>query len=469
MIAELYANMCGAELWNRARLSQYMANGIKPEKINLRCSPCESMADLIPCIEDQPGSQEPGLFQGYQLPELDPAPWYDPTVAESKNFAGMLILETAMSPAIDRRLVQQIGHGAVLTRTRFEGRTLTVRGLLIGRTCCAADYGLRWLTQALLGSYCGSCDGCALTFLNCTPSAFDDSECVMVEEDTGVRVPYFRSPESDDSEWTRGFDFVRQMFNTGLLQGPEVVSYSGLKSSSCNCSCGSMIEVEFTIGLGNPWLYEVEELVVADAALGGCDPLTCRVVFDINPDCDPFDPCPKNTECDDDPNCPTPPAPPPSGRLPLQQCGCLPMVVGRNCVAVPAGKEWFDQALIVEINAGTEPLRNLAIHAWQNPLGLDCCADANNEYFSDCTACATLLVGYIPAYGVLRFDSATRETTITCNNVTRPAAKNLATVEGLPFEWFEVGCQDVCLGVDIDCSNTSPDATLSVWRVGREL
>lgn len=467
MIAELYANMCGAELWNRARLAQYMANGIKPPGINLRCAPCDNMMDLIPCIEDEPLEQESGLFQGYQLPEIDDAPWYDPLAPESKDFAGMLVLETSLSPAMNRRMVQNVGHGSTLTRTRFAGRTLTVRGLLIGRTCCAVDYGFKWLTQALLGSFCDACDGCTLTYLACSPATIDESACVMVQEESGRRIPYLRPDE--DSEWSRGLDFVRQMYGAGLLQGPEITKISGPGNGSCSCSCGTMTEVEFTIGISNPWQYRTEELVVEDIVLAGCDTEDCVITFSDSPDCDPFDLCPKSSGCDDDPNCEEAPVPPPTGRVPLQQCGCIPLVVGRNNFAVPADREWFDQALIIEVSAGSSALRNLTIRAWQNPIGLDCADPANQAYFEECNACATLMVGYVPAGGLLHFDSAARKVTITCNGVTRPAAKNISTIEGLPFEWFEVGCQPVCVGIDIDCLNTASDASVTAYRVGREL
>jgi hypothetical protein len=471
MIAETYASMCGVELWNRARLHRYMSNGIGPPKVALRCQSCEGLEDLIPCIEDRPPEvPAEGLGPGYQLPELDPAPWYDPAAPASADFAGLLVLETKLSQPLDRRMQQNIGHGGTLTRMRFEGRTLYVRGILVGKTCCATAYGLNWLTQALLGDECDGCTGCSLVFLTCTPSTLTDCESLMVYDETGAHVPYFRTGE--ESEWERGTDFVRQMFGTGLMQAPEVISErSGGACQSGGCGCGIMAEVEFTIGIGNPWMYGNEVLVVEDQLLGGCETETCQINFVDDPDCDPFDPCwvKDALDCDEDPDCVGLPKPPPSGRMPLVQCGCIPLVVGHNCVQVPGDREWFDQALVIEVYAGSEPLRKLSIQAWQNPIDLDCCAPENQGYFNECDACATLMVGYIPESGLLRFDSMTREVTITCNNITRPAAKNIGTLEGLPFEWFEVGCQEVCLGIAVDCLNTAEDATVSVWRAGREL
>ncbi len=463
MIAELYADMGSAELWNRARLAAYMSNGIAPPKVRLRCSPCEGLAELVPCLQDQP-PDESGMYPGYNLPELDPAPWYDSRVPESADFAGFLVLDTKLSSATDRRMVQNVGHGATLTRSRFQGRTLEVRGMLIGRTCCATEYGLRWLTQALLGEACTHCDGSVLTFLTCAPSIME-AECLTMFDDDGTRIPYFR--EESGSEWERGTDFIRQMYGSGLLEGPEVISQRG--GGNCGCGGAAMTEVEFTIGLGNPWLYRTEVLVVDEQSLGGCEIETCSIEFNDSPDCDPTSVCPPFNPCDEDPDCTPPPVPPPLGLLPSQQCGCIPLASGRSCASLEAESEWFDQALIIEIYAGETALRNFAIRIWQNPLGLECCDEANESYFSDCSACASLLVGYVPAFGTLRFDSAARSITIECNGRTLPAAKNVGTVEGLPFEWFEVGCQPICLGVDIDCMNTDEFATMTVWQVGREL
>lgn len=453
----LYANMCTTELWNRERTAQYVAAGIAPPGLRISGAGCPGLMELVPCIQDQPPIPE-----GYVLPELDPAPWYDPAIPESKDFAGLHVLEAELSPALDRRLVQNIGHGGIITRARFAARTLTVRGALIGRTGCAVEYGLRWLTQALLGSFCGNCDGCDLTFLTCCPCQSTDA-CLVVIED-GRPVPYFRGTE--ESEWERGTDFVRQMYGAGVIAAPEVRAYHG-KTGGCGCS--TITEVEFTLGIGNPWLYRLEttladEVPVGEIAEGECE--DCSVVFVKCVDGGSV--CPEVDDCGDDPDC-TPMQKPPAGSVPTTECGCIPLMDKRTCVAVPADREWFEQVLIIELNAGSEPMRNVQIQAFQNPLQYDCCDPASANYFDDCSACATLLVNYIPAHGVLTFDSAARRVTLTCNGVTRNATKNLTTIEGLPFRWFELGCQDACVIFDVDCGNVASDATASIQAVGREL
>jgi hypothetical protein len=455
---DLYAHMCGTEVWNRERTSAYVEHGVRPQGVQFKAPGCSWTPELIACLEDRP--PEP---QGYQLPELDPAPWYDPTVPESWNFAGLIVLEAELSPALDRRLVQGVGHGAVLTRPRFAGRTLDVRGVLVGKTCCAAEYGLRWLTQALLGDACSGCDGCDITFLTCCPASQGEDDClVLYEGDTPV--PYYRAAPGGTQEWERGADFARYMCGAGLLSGPEVVSRRG---ASCGCSCSSLTEVEFTIGLGNPWLSRPETTLVDAADIGGCSDFGCAITFVKG--CT-GGPCASPEDCSDDPDCAGFTAKPPRGMLPTRECGCFPLTAKHTCFTIPADRDWFEQVLIVELYAGSGPLRNVALRTFQNPIGYSCCdGDDQSPYLDDCDACSTLFVDYVPPYGTLVFDSVHRSVTVTCANVTRPAAKNLSALDGMPFRWIELGCQQACMVVDVDCANVADDASITIKAAGREL
>jgi hypothetical protein len=454
---ELYANMCGAELWNRERTVAYMNAGIKPPGTSIRCPGCSGVPDLIACIEDRPPED------GYRLPELDPAPWYDMTCPESWNFAGLVVLEAELSPALDRRLVQGVGHGAVLTRPRFQGRTIDVKGVLIGKTCCSVEYGLRWLTQALLGG-CVGCEGCLLTFLTCCPAQVDDEEGCLVLYEGDRPVPYFRNYDDFGPEWDRGPDFARQMYGAGLLSGPDVTARHG---TSCGCSCAALTEVEFTIGIGLPWMYKLETVIADSEPIGSCEDDDCGLTFVKGGDCT-GGLCPEPAPCDDDPNCGDATVSPPKGQLPIKDCGCFPLSSKRTCFAIPAYCDWFEQTLTVELYAGSSPLRNVAIRAFQNAIGYECCSDTTSN-FSDCDACGTLFIDYVPAFGTLVFDSAARRVTVTCKNKTYSAAKNLSTVEGMPFRWIELSCQPACLMVDVDCANVADDATATVKTAGREL
>jgi hypothetical protein len=71
--------------------------------------------------------------------------------------------------------------GGSLGPLRLKGRCLTVTGWIRGKTCCATEYGLQWLTEALVQS--GGCDNCAygdLFMLKCCPP--DDETCHLGDE-----------------------------------------------------------------------------------------------------------------------------------------------------------------------------------------------------------------------------------------------------------------------------------------------
>jgi hypothetical protein len=209
---------------------------------------------------------------------------------------------------------------------------------------------------------------------------------------------------------------------------------------------------------------------------GGCTPdpaaelkiCPCRFNFVSLDTCDPGDLCPEPPGCEDDPDCPTP-VPPPRSFAPPQDCGCLPLTVGRNCFNIPPGRDWTERALVIEVAAGSEPLKNLTLRAMDNLDQGDCCSNDNQKNFDDCDACSTLLVSYVPAGGVLRFDSVSRRVTVECDGRVRSAAKSVAQLDGLPFDWMVLGCQGACIMVDIDCGNTAPDVALTLSVATREL
>jgi hypothetical protein len=450
---ELFADMCGTEVWNIERTAAYMRHGVSPAGTRYKGDGCPQLVDLAPLFTD---SLAP--TGGYELPETDPAPWYDPLVPESRNFAGVIVNSAVLSPAADRDLSQNAGHGAVLTRPRFRGRTLDVKATLVGKTCCAVTYGLRWLTQALLGAAEDSCDDCTLSFLSCCPATGGEDGCLVLLED-GSPVPYYRM--GFEEEWQRGTDFARQVHGAGLLSGPDVVAlHSG---RSCGCGCGTITEVEFVVGLQSPWLNCLPSTVASDVAVGLCGGGDDCLEFVKCPSGSPG--CPPLSTCDDDPACAeTVPAPP--VRPPRRACGCVPLVAERSLFAVPAASGWFEQVLVVELSAGSSLMRNVVVRVWPNPDGLEC---DDPDAFPDCAAAGTLIVDYVPAGGTLRFDSAARKVTMTCDGFGRTAERNITTVDGLPFDWLTLGRGACCVAVDTDCTNVAEDASATLLTVRREL
>src|SRR5690242_19563402 len=133
-----FATLNGYEVVNTQRTIDYIRNFGLPISIDEDCW-CPQIQTLAGC--------EPAT--GYKFPSTDTAPWYDPAIPESGDFLGLLVTEfDGLGSTFTRQTFDTLNGGAVLGRLRPQARTLTWRGFLFGRTCCAAEYGLRWLTAS---------------------------------------------------------------------------------------------------------------------------------------------------------------------------------------------------------------------------------------------------------------------------------------------------------------------------------
>lgn len=161
-VAGAAAWLGGTEIVNDSRTTAYMKNGIKPDTLTVNgdCG-CGNILALAGCDSE------------YTTPAEDNAPWYDPAIPESAEFAGFLSTEfEGMSSTYSRSVTESIADGATVGRSRFGSRTLSWKGFLFGSSCCGVAYGLRWLGKTLQGSKnCGNnCFGDDLELLVCCPS-----------------------------------------------------------------------------------------------------------------------------------------------------------------------------------------------------------------------------------------------------------------------------------------------------------
>lgn len=457
-----YLALCGNEIVNAARLKAYVDNGVSPRGFDIRCNGCEGLEDIMPF------GFSAAPINGFSLPELDNAPWYDTSVPESKNFAGLLVTSVNVSAPYTRSVTPNIGVGSTLGRLKLRGRDIVVRGFLIGKTCCATQYGLTWLTSVLAGSPCAdnnNCGGCDLDFLSCCPNISDEDECITTVDSDGRRRTFIR-PENE-TEFQRGEDFWRRMHKVGVVDGPNVLSCRG---QSCGCSCGALVEVEFTLHASSPYLNSMEENLLGPVAmkpLSDCDGLTCDIIWDIGtgPCTSPDASCPDPGDCLEDPNCPLPLLPPEPGATLGNRCdACIPEQYGQICASFEPVRKWGTSTFNFEVFAGSKALRNLKIQIFQNPLMQPC------EDFDNCEARVTLVIKYVPAGGTLRFSGEERTVTVTCNGQVRNAMRNIASDDdGTPFDWPDISCVPICACVSFDCAATADDATIEIGLVNRDL
>jgi hypothetical protein len=426
--AAAFLNCC--EIVNSSRTFSYMQNGIKPPSLTLYgdCG-CSNLRQLIDCGEDP-----------YETPATDPAPWWDATIPESYDFAGFMPVEfNGLSSIVTRNVTEVISGGGVLGRLRFPPRTLTWRGFLIGKTCCATAYGLRWLTQQLLQTSCdSSCQGFDLTILICCPDNADSCNDV-------------NDPMSD-AAW-------RDLKNVGLLNGPTILSE---RKTDCGCGCSSITEIEFSLVAGQSQLYK-EPIIICDCVNFPTAPVECVEWIKIFPgeECPPADECPPAVRCNENPNCPNPVLP--TIATVIDPCVvCDPIDPVSLCCHID--KEnfgvFFEGVPKIEIYSGSLPLTNVRIDFFEDAKEAGC------SNLDACGRCATLTVTYVPPFSTVIIDGTIRRVQIDC-----PGQGSLLPAENLtisPFHWPVLSCIDYCICFTADATNIAPDACVTVSVVPRE-
>lgn len=454
-----FMSLCGNEIVNAARLKAYTDHGIRPSGFDIMVPGCDGLDAIIYPLGDAPP------LGGYSLPELDPAPWYDSDVPESQNFAGLLVTEVTVSAPYSRNLTENVGSGQTLGRLKIQGRSIVVHGWLVGKTCCAAGYGMKWLTSALAGARCsnGKCDGCSLEFLDCCP-VIGEGEGDYLNNDGTIYV----RPDPD-SEYARAEDFFRRLNGVGITEGPNTISQKG---ASCGCGGSPLIEVEFTLGSSSPYFNSFGTAVLIDTPIvdiADCDAPVCNFTWLKIAEGDPvpIDPdCPTAPDCLEDPLFPMPTLPP-QFKIPRSKNACTPMYSTRMTVESDPGTKWGSSTLNIDIFSGSERLRQLAIRLWHKTDPATPCDD--EAVFTDCGAASTLLIQYIPPNSHFILSGENRTATITCEGNSRNAMQNITNTDGQPFRWPDLDCTAACLRVEADCVATALDATIDIVRIDREL
>lgn len=188
-----FMTFAGDEVINVARTKAYVAAGYAPAgaEINV-CDDCDSLLEMIG--EDGP----------YSSPLIDDAPWFETSNPDSWDFAGIIPLEITGTSGSTRTAAttELTTDGGVASRVRYAGRTIAVSALLVGKTGCAVESGLSWLTTVLGGTSCsgprqqgpaGACSGDELCMFTCCPDTLDETPV----EGEYVTVPV----ETTDPGW----------------------------------------------------------------------------------------------------------------------------------------------------------------------------------------------------------------------------------------------------------------------------
>jgi hypothetical protein len=430
-----YMTLGGVEVTNTARLETYLQTVGSPLTTPSVCR-CESLTAEV--VGDLP----------YTTPEEDGAPWYDPDVPASAEFAGLLVLtaDGLDTHPVKRTVTTAVTGGGSIGPARAMPRTVTVTGLLLGSTCCGVEYGLHWLSEVLTGCTSGECDGDCLTLFNCCPGQ-----------------------EQTEAEFTA--QHRRSLRRVALVDGPRVLERIGDGCGSGECQMGAdILRVEFVLTAATPWFFgdTVPVLEVPPPADVGPDCVTwclhgtetgcegeCRLAE-----------CPDPTAACADPRC-RPPVPP----VPAfpDTCFCLPLAVERECYDVDLSDRpgWSLDVPVITVRAGSGALRNLTLTFYErspNHEQMTCEEIADLER---CNPHSQYHIAYIPPGGALTLDGQIGRAIVECGGVCE-TSPDVYGVDGTPPTWAPLGCASYCLCLESDLQNPpAEDAMVTLGVSGR--
>ncbi|GAA2945951.1 MULTISPECIES: hypothetical protein [Streptomyces] len=467
----------GVEIANHARLAAYLESVGSPLDTVTACG-CETFDAAL--VGDDP----------YTSPEADDAPWYDPDVPESADFAGLLVLSVdgLDDHPVERTVTRGAAGNAALGPARTMPRTITVTAVLLGATCCAVNYGLRWLGQALAGCTGVGCGGDCLTLFTCCPDQIDDPDEFAAR-------------------------YRRTLRRVALVDGPRVVARHGTGcTGSGGCTVGAdILTVEFVLTAASPWMWTdpvpVLEVPVpldeSDDCITWCvhpSPGTpgLPVCVELTDSCPPgsvaavltdaacdlpwpereslelpcdqpcrLAACPDMDALCSDPSCrtPAPPvAPPPA------TCFCSAIAVTEEAYELDLSSwpAWFGAVPIITVEAGSQDLRRVTVTLFERRdkhEGMTCREVAVAER---CSPHSQFEISYVPAGGVMTLDGQVGRATVECAG-TCESTPDAYGRDGGPLHFPLLTCDRYCVLVEADAIFApAPDAAVSISLSGRE-
>lgn len=436
------------ELWNLSRLQAYLTNVGSPFTSGAAVCGCDTLTPAMVDLTDD---------TVYTTPATDPAPWYDVDAPESAFFLGFMPL--TMSGLDDnprtRNVTNTVGGGGIFGPQRDLPRTVTVTGLLIGATCCAAEYGLHYLSEALAGCTGDTCEGDCITMFNCCP----DAATTKAAFNAAHRRTFRRA---------------------ALVSGPTVTDRVGngrCSAGACGAG-GDIIQVEFVIVAASPWAWTdtVPLLDVGFPIGGGGDCIdwcfrpgtvddaiaghTCAAA-----ECS-FTPCTPSVDPCADPLKSVPAPPQPTSPDPGF---CVPIAPDRSCFTIDlSGRpQWSGDVPMITVLAGSAELRNVRIVFHEKPTG----TTQTCEEIADANRCAPLMefvITYVPAGGAVTIDGQIGRATIECDGECRSAANVYGSQDGGPVRVREMTCASLCVCLESDpLFPPAADAMFSLGVSGR--
>lgn len=223
----------------------------------------------------------------YVSPSVDTAPWYDPDLADSVGFAGIIPLSVVglEDSTREARGFDYTTDGGNPGRIRHGMKEIAFNVALIGDSDCAVEYGFRWLKRALLDHQCTpglatACSGERLVYSRCFPEGGRGAEEAVLDgahADTTVWDVTLEGSDDPSAQFFDGgnapgfsttatwsTDFERHLRNVTFPRGPVVTGKRQLKG------CGGAVWlVSFTARAGDPFEYGERIPLLRDLGQGG--------------------------------------------------------------------------------------------------------------------------------------------------------------------------------------------------------
>lgn len=249
--------------------------------------------------------------------------------------------------------------------------------------------------------------------------------------------------------------YYRTLKGVALIDGPRVIERQARACPGCN-QC-PIYRVQFTLAAAKPCVFS-DPITITDTESFLCGELgTDCIEWSNAADCADDDECLVAPDCGADPDCPStvePPTVPPIQNPCVDEC--ITAITCQVCADIPAGTFPGEGTLIVTIFSGSEPLRNINLKVWPNPLDLD------PEFLSDCDACSELNISYLAADSTLVIDGTTGTAVIECPGGSTIRA-NPFIASGTGSAAFTYPSLDGCVGRYTVCVRANGSAAIDSW------
>lgn len=390
----------------------------------------------------------------YTTPKGDLAPWYDPAVPESADFAGILGLAiTGVASTSTLTVTERLNDGAVAGRTRRAHRELHLSGAILAASEAGASYGMAWVSSALQQA--------------CTP----DPSC-----NGGTAQLYAACPDQTEevtlARTLRGVKVLQSLSDPGTI--------SQLTSSCVTGKQGWIWSTDLIIAAMDPFVYWPAHTFTTGAGQGFIPPTLWPTsstwwVDDgttawAMPDCSQTPPpgpdpvCAPVGQCLVDPTCP-PPTAPPLPPIPTDPCTVVvpndPLVCSINIdtTAMPTA---LPSVPVLQITAGSGDMRRTLIRYYKGHPGEGC----NWPHLDPCDIIGEHGMPYLPKGSTVTIDGANRTATVLCPDGSTANAM-LYDSRGPATTWPVLDCSTAYCVVVVTENTVAADAYVNLALLPR--